>query len=145
AQLDHYLQSYPGQFDALYFKGRALASLGRLDEARQSLDRSIANWPAVPVFSVYFGDTDVRLAIGHQVLADIAMRQGRPADALDHLERAAKIKPEMAPKQHFVIGVALGRLERWPDAERHLQTAVELTPGDATSRGYLAYAFARQA
>src|SRR5262249_49325564 len=63
AQLDRFLESYPDQYDALYFKGRALAGLGRLDEAKQSLDRALAKWPAEPMLSLYLGDMDLRRAI----------------------------------------------------------------------------------
>lgn len=145
AQLDQFLETYPDQVDALFFKGRSLAGLGRLDEARQSLERAIAKWPVEPSLHLYLGDMTFRHAIAYQVLADIDLRQGRPLDALGHLEQAAKILPELADQQDFVTGVAMGRLNRWPDAERRFQAAAERAPNDSTSRGYLAHAFSRQA
>ncbi len=144
AESERYLQTFPDNPDAHYYLGRVHTSLGRLAEGRRHLEKAVANWPPRPVEDYYLGDMDVRKAAAHQVLGEIALREGRPEEALNQLDRAAAIKPELAEGQHFFAGIALGRLNRWPDAEKRFVTAAQRDPTNEACRGYLAFALARQ-
>jgi tetratricopeptide (TPR) repeat protein len=143
-QLQKYLHSHPDNPDANYYLGRIFAKTGRLEEARQSLEKAIENWPAEPTVDFFLGDMEDRRATAHQVLGEIHLRQGRPHLALTHLQLAEKSKPQLAAAQDFFVGISLGRLKRWPEAEHRFLKFLEKEPNNDACRGYLAFAYARQ-
>ena len=53
--------------------------------------------------------------------------------ALDPLQRAAELEPNH-PRARRLLGLALLRLHRLPDAEENLRRAVEADPGDVAAR-----------
>ena len=71
-----------------------------------------------------------RRAYGHAGLGDLAISEGKPEAAVQHLKQALKLAP-LEPHYYYLLGFAYGQLERWQEAERFLQKAVELEPGSA--------------
>src|SRR5262249_3409918 len=77
------------------------------------LERVLAAHPGEPSAEGLYG----------QVLLDLRL----PADALPHLERAARWRPE-DPAVWFAIGTARLQLGRASDARQALETTVRLAP-----------------
>src|SRR3990172_2228867 len=71
-----------------------------------------------------------RCAYGHAGLGDLAISEGKPEAAAQHLKKALKLA-RLEPHYYYLLGFAYGQLERWQEAERFLQKAVELEPGSA--------------
>ncbi len=92
---------------------RALADLGRLDEALAGFDRAIALMPAMA--PAYFNR------------ADVLLRIGRPADALRDCDQAIALYPELAGA-HCTRGLALKALGRLDEAKVSFKRAGELDP-----------------
>jgi Flp pilus assembly protein TadD len=141
-QLQEAVQMQPNDPDAQYWLGTALAQTGQEQEAQEHWQQSVACWQA-NAKSEFQGVPHGRQARPHQALAESAMRAGQPRKALPQLTRALEIKKDHVETLQL-LGLALGRLERWADAEEALRTAVELQPENASTRGYLASAYARQ-
>lgn len=75
-------------------------------------------------------------------LGNALFRQGRPAEAIDHLRRALTLRPDYA-LAHDGLGVALYTAGRVEEAIEHFQRAVDLDPGNADPHHHLAVALRR--
>jgi Flp pilus assembly protein TadD len=134
----------PNNADVQCYLGSALEKLGRLEDARAALQKSTELWTSHPRRDFQLGDLKARYAKPYLLLGEVRLREGKPDLAIEPLERALQIKPELAGP-HYLLGVALGRLKRWPEAEAMFRQAITLSRGnDTLSRGYLAHACARQ-
>jgi len=58
------------------------------------------------------------------------MRQGKLDEAVQHLDEALRIKPDLADA-HCELGQALAKLGRLDEAVQHLTEALSLRPGYA--------------
>ena len=70
--------------------------------------------------------------------------QGRYEDALAYFRQAAAAlegKPDQIADLHFLLGEALGHLERWDDAVSELTQEIELFPRNLRARASLALAY----
>ena len=82
-------------------------------------------------------DPGARMALGNA-----RMRQDKPADAIEHFQRAAQLDPKSADALG-ALGQALLAAGRVEDAERPLRAAMQLRPDGGTAIA-LGYALARQ-
>ncbi len=102
---------------ALTFRGLALQQLGRLSEAAKDFAASLD-----PRALTYLGITLVHM--------------GRYHDSLESLDPAIQIFPEDA-ELRFYRGMAMANLDRFAEAERDFQAAVEIDPFHDMARKYL--------
>jgi tetratricopeptide (TPR) repeat protein len=72
--------------------------------------------------------------------AQISSLRGRPQEAYQALEKAARLSPSSAEAQ-YQLGVLLFRRKLHAEAVRHLERAVALRPTDARAFDYLAIGF----
>jgi protein O-mannosyl-transferase len=129
-----------------YLLGVALDRLGRKEEAKRHLEKSIEFWTSNPSGDLYGKGVSIiplRKVSPHLLLCEMALREGQPEQGLAPIERALAVKPDLWEGYQFK-GIALGRLGRWAEAETALQTALKLNPENAGTRGYLAFAHAHQ-
>lgn len=70
-------------------------------------------------------DPDDPYAFG--MLGWLAFLDGRPEDALKHYRQADAVEPYSA-KLNYQMGLALAKLERWPDAVERLRQSVTIDP-----------------
>ena len=70
------------------------------------------------------------------------LQLGRPQDAIEHLERALRLKPDNA-NAHYNLARILMDMGRPREAREHFQQALRLDPGDARIRFNCAIAYAR--
>lgn len=127
-----------------YVLAEAFAELGRWQSARACAEQAIQEWSTKTAPRVGL-DESVRknhYAGAHCLLGRILLRDGDPHGALCRLEQALRLAPEHAAAHHW-HGVALGRLGRWAEAQKSLQTALDLDPADPIVRGDLAMACSR--
>jgi tetratricopeptide (TPR) repeat protein len=111
-----------------YSRGLALAGTGRFAEATAESDSVAAAAAALPAdFAVGFHSGKSLLGIAHHtLLGEIALRQGRPTEAVPHLEEAVRLQDalrydEPTPWYYPVrqsLGAALLAAGRAGDAER---------------------------
>jgi len=71
-----------------------------------------------------------RRAYGHAGLGDLAIGEGKPEEAIQHLRAALELAP-LEPHYHYLLGFAYGQMRRWQDAASSLQMAAGLQPGTA--------------
>jgi tetratricopeptide (TPR) repeat protein len=64
---------------------------------------------------------------GHAMLGWLAYLDGRPDVALEHYRRADEVEPYNAKMQHQ-MGLALVRLDRWPEAAERFRQALKIDP-----------------
>jgi len=104
----------------------ALANLDMIDfrwaEARADLARAAAGDPSIPWL--------------HERMAVIALREGRPADAVRFLEDEHRVEPRDAGVL-VKLGGAYRVLGQWDRAQRAYRRALELDPGDPQARAEL--------
>lgn len=145
----HPIQRYGVRLVTCYQK------LGRLDEARRTLDHVLAErdrkyeaavLEAKQKLDASEKDTDDirigrRVAPGVELMrASLLQDEGHMEEALVHLERAAQAAPT-SPSTHREIGEAMLRMDRWEQAERAFQQALALDPEDPRSCRGLALAY----
>src|SRR5580658_7653245 len=99
--------------DKLLQSALALHRAGRLDEAVALYGRVRSAQP--------------RNFDAVQLSGVIALQQNRPADAALLLSQACRINPQSAPAA-MRLGIALGQLRRFPEAEEALRAAAALDP-----------------
>ncbi len=121
------------QYDAVLASGKAdkLGHLGRA-RARQAvgqLDGAAEDYGAVVAMasSGEMSNVDPLLEVAYYGLGDIALQQGRPAEAVDHLTAALNIKRSDADALNL-IGSAYLRVGRTDDAVGALRSAVAFVP-----------------
>lgn len=132
----------PENPDAHYWFGIALSNLGRTDEARHAWQTAVRYWQTRSQ-TEFLGNRQARQAQPYLALAELDLRQGHAEQALANVRRAQEIRPGHAETLQL-MAIALGRLERWPEAAQLLQEARAQEPDNASTRGYLAFANARQ-
>ncbi len=139
----------PSDGDVLRVLGQALASLGRLDEARQRLQESLA---VAPLLETYLAASEVERRLGNaseclgyagkalearpdsvEALLDAAvchraLRQSK--EELERLEKAFSISPEHTGVLEELVRYHLHRKGGSQEATRYLQLLVNLTPYD---------------
>lgn len=101
---------------AHYGTGLILMDLDRLDQARESFLRALAESP--DMVPAYFP------------LGAIYNHQRKPAEAEKILRKGLQIKEDIW-QLHFELARAVAYLTRWDEAEKHAQRAAELDPGAA--------------
>lgn len=84
-------------------------------------------WADNAAFLRHTLDVNPNVAFAHNNLGSIALKEGRPADAIEHLDRALELDPGDA-KTESNLGLALLRLGRFAEAESHYRRAVTLDP-----------------
>jgi tetratricopeptide (TPR) repeat protein len=82
------------------------------------------------------------LALNH--LANEFYKRHRPEEALALYRESLQIKPDLW-MTHFVVGITMYGLERYPEAQKELETAVRLMPNNADEYYYLGLAHMQQA
>lgn len=80
-------------------------------------------------------------SVGQENFGELLLKQGRRAEAIEHLEAALRLQPEFADA-HMNLGNALLAEGRGAEAVRHLAEAVRLAPGRAEMRFNFANALA---
>jgi tetratricopeptide (TPR) repeat protein len=126
-----------------YARGLALAGTGRFAEAATESDSVAATAAALPAdFSLGFHSGKSLLDIAHHtLLGEIALRQGRAAAAVPHLEEAVRLQDalrydEPAPWYYPVrqsLGAALLAAGRAGDAERVFSEDLRRNPKNGWS------------
>jgi tetratricopeptide (TPR) repeat protein len=131
---------------ALLFAGSGIVSIaGHAARILRPSGRLVTGelWPAVAAcalaafasnVSMHVGGDDTFLNVGEELV-----RNGRPAEAIPLLEKAAAASPDYAPA-HFNLGVALSRTGDRAGALAHFQSAVRLQPDDFEAEAALALA-----
>ncbi len=109
---------------ALGNKGWALYKLGRMAEARASLERAIAIEPTYP--------------LAHLNLGIIFQDMNRHLEALDSFDRTLDIYPGNA-KAHLHRGISLFRMDKRDEAKLAFEEASELDRGGDVGKSALTY------
>ncbi len=152
---------HPEHRDAYSKLGLALARAGRLLEAQQAFERSLALAPDADtqtnLANVLLRQDEPQAAIAHytQALAQDAelaeahyglgmahYARGEAAEALRALRRALALRPDF-PKAHINTGVLLEEQDRLAEALDHFRRAVALVPDDTRALNNLVIALAR--
>ena len=157
------LERQPGFFDARYAEAEILARMGRLEEAAASYGRALELSPALagPIalalarVTLELGRLDESAvnarAAGRDspaeaavVLAEIALRRDRPAEALATLDagRPASAGAALPQNFEFLRGDALARSGRYPDAEAAFREEIRAYPANAQAWARLAIVLA---
>src|SRR5208283_5324561 len=116
----------PGAWMARNNLGAELMEAGRIDEAAEQIQESLALQPSNASAQTNLGKALIRL--------------GRPAEALEHYRRALEIAPRY-PTGHNELGAALLRMGRTEEAIAQFQAALEENPDYANARLNLGSAF----
>jgi tetratricopeptide (TPR) repeat protein len=127
-----------------------LAAVGILGLERATFDDPVRRraarwvWGSLVAVSVLFnllasvqGYASEQLAIG-----DALERVGQRAEAIEHYEKALRIRPEYA-KAHYNLGLALWRNNQLPEAIEHYKEAVRITPDFTEAHVNLAIALSQ--
>ena len=163
-EIDRYRQAVrvqPKHPDAHSKLGLALSRAGRLTEAQQAFEQSLALAPDAEtqtnLANVLLRQDETEAAIDHytQALAQDAelaeahyglgmahYARGEAAEALRALRRALALRPDF-PKAHINTGVLLEEQGRLAEALDHFRRAVDLVPDDARALNNLVIALAR--
>src|SRR3954447_7437600 len=99
-----------------------LIALGRLDEARSTLEQMISANPSS--------------APAHDRLGFVRGKQGATADAIAEFRKAVSLDPAFADA-HYHLGATLWWTKDVEGARQALEAAVRLRPAHAESRYYL--------
>ena len=141
-------QSGQGKALSLYYRGTILNRLGRYEQARTSLDESLAQradlilarqeqgeslWQlgrkeeAISVWSDAV-QRNARLVLANNQLAGAERSLGRFEEAIAHEREADQFTPDN-PLYHWMIGLRLQNLGMKELAEKHFQHAIQIDPG----------------
>lgn len=141
-QLQESLRTDPNNGDAHYFLAVALAKTGKFADAQRHVQKALKFWELKRLPIDQF-DIRTQLAGAHRLMGGFELRAGQAQAALDHFALAHKLMPNLQTP-HEWVGMALGRLGRWEEAEREFYQALDVNPEDPTIHAYIAYAIARQ-
>ena len=163
-EIDRYRQAvrvHPKHPDVYSKLGLALSRAGRLMEAQQAFEQSLAlasdAETQTNLANVLLRQDETEAAIAHytQALAQDAelaeahyglgmahYARGEAAAALHALRRALALRPDF-PKAHINTGVLLEEQGRLAEALDHFRRAVDLVPDDARALNNLVIALAR--
>lgn len=142
-QMQHSVSARPKNPDAHYLLALTMAKLGNLPDARRHLLEAFRLWDANPTKMSLTLDSTANKVAAHMLLGGLQLRDGASQKAIDHFAAAIRLEPNLQSGYEW-LGIALGRVGRWGDAEATLRQSLRLDPDNATSRGYLAFALARQ-
>lgn len=142
--------------------GRSLLAAGRPADAIPHFEQAAAELPETATFKLFLAQAyfaagrlaDCRataeslLTSGrdrpwfNMLLGNLALVEGRPEDALEHLSKAeATVAPNAALNE--LIGRTYSLMERWTDAERAFRSAIDLDSQHAGAHADLALALLR--
>jgi tetratricopeptide (TPR) repeat protein len=83
-------------------------------------------------------------AFAHLKLAEILVFAGRPQEALEFIDTAARLDPHGEARQEYIRGLAEFGLERFDTAAASLTKALELNPDFAEPTAVLVAAYGHQ-
>jgi len=116
--------------ESYYEEGVTAVMKGDLDQAARHLTRAL--------------ELDASMYGAHHQLGKCRMRQGRMKEAVQHLEKATRNLPELAPP-HVDLGFALLTLNNIDNAREQFSAALQIKSDDARAVLGLGYcAFERQ-
>lgn len=118
--------------DGHYGLGFELAADGKYEEAIGHLREYIRLRP-----------DDVNVVRAHILLGRALINVGRPAEAVEVLQRALVMRPANADA-HGLLADAWLRLERYPEATREYRERIKLVPNDPLAHGSLGVALVGQ-
>jgi Flp pilus assembly protein TadD len=127
-KLQTLLRQYPSTPFLHYAYGTGLASLSQYDDAESQFGQEILISPMSEL--PYAG------------LASLALKTGRPADALPSAQRAVQLAPDSA-EAHYLLGRSCLDLGQEEKAVQELEAARKLAPGSPEVHFNLAKAYAR--
>jgi tetratricopeptide (TPR) repeat protein len=102
---------------------------GQLDQAQQAFQSAVGRWP-----------TDAGALAG---LAGVDLRRGNYNDAVDHALQAVESNVHL-PLAHYRLGVALVRLENYPNAQVAFEAYARLSPRRAAPYRWLTFVVDKQ-
>jgi tetratricopeptide (TPR) repeat protein len=110
------LERVPASLQAETLRGWALMRLGRLTEARETLEAVLR--------------TNASAALARASLGYVAYREGRYPEAIDHLSRASRDATDRKAVlyAHLYLGMLYTRREMFRDGRSFLTRALELGP-----------------
>ena len=116
AEVNRALERVPGSEDAATLRGWALMRLDRLEEARQALESVLR--------------LNSSAALARASLGYVALREGRFAEALEHLSLAARDATDRKAVlyAHLYLGMLYTRRALYRDGRGFLARALELGP-----------------
>lgn len=112
----------------LYMRGSCYQKMGRLKEAEVDFRRALELDPR---------GSDPQTVLVRSELGAVLTDSGRPGEAVEVLDAAVRIKPDLFEAQ-FNLGVAHEALKHWPEAIDAYQKAVKLKPSQANPRSDVA-------
>jgi tetratricopeptide (TPR) repeat protein len=118
--------------DGHYGLGFELAADGKYEEAIAHLREYIRLRP-----------DDVNVVRAHILLGRALINVGRPAEAVEVLQRALVMRPANADA-HGLLADAWLRLDRYPEATREYRERIKLVPNDPLAHGSLGVALVGQ-
>jgi tetratricopeptide (TPR) repeat protein len=125
------IKADPGvQWTARLRQADMLRDLQKTDEARRLLEAMAKDRPE---------RTDALLRLG-----DLSRIDNKPGEAVTAYDRAIARMTAQGPNDWVVFyarGMALDQSKRWPEAERDLQKALELSPDQPSVLNYLGYSW----
>jgi len=126
------LEQYPNQPGVHYQLGRIILAKPltpeSAEEARKEFEAELQTNPGSPAAEFMLGD--------------LAWRQQRSDEAIEHFSRATKLDVGLA-QPYLGLGIALNGAGKFADAIESLKKYVELDPGDPAGYYQLAIAYAR--
>src|SRR3984893_2844162 len=157
-QLQRCLELNPNFDNAMTGLARALAKLGRADEAKSWLNKALPSNPQnyrawyqmglldagsdhAPALSAYEKTITIQpnFSAGQRELGMLLFQQKNYAASASHLEKTIKLGLEDA-RLHNFLGICYNRTNRTLEAVRECQRAIELDPKLAEAHLNLAYA-----
>lgn len=126
------LEQYPNQPGVHYQLARIILAKpptpGSTEEARKELEEELKNNPGSPAAEFMLGD--------------LAWREQRSEEAIEHFSRATKLDVTLA-QPYLGLGIALNGAGRFTEAIESLKKYVQLSPEDPAGYYQLAIAYAR--
>lgn len=149
--------AYSTRGDVHFALGKSLLELGRLREARASLETAgqldeanVAVWLALSRVAMQLGDdrraelslkratsTDPGNAEARLMSGYLRLRQKRYTEALTNFQRAVALNPKDATSL-CMVGYALQKLGRIEEASQYYAKALKIKPGDEMARKLMA-------
>ncbi|HEU5144804.1 MAG TPA: tetratricopeptide repeat protein [Dermatophilaceae bacterium] len=122
AQYDQVLKVAPESKDALVGKGFALMEKGQLDKATASLTKVVK-----ATRTGEFANSDSSLGAAYYYLGIIALKQQKPANAIEQLRHALAIEPTDSDSM-YQIGLAQLQMGKQADAVATFKNALRFVP-----------------
>jgi tetratricopeptide (TPR) repeat protein len=119
--------------DAQFLKGYALVELGRIADAKASLETAVRLSPAHSPYLSELGNVHLREKNWPKAL-EVYQAAEEAAELAD-----AQVKQTYLARAHRGVGYALIELDRLDEAEAKYRRSVELDPADKLARSQLEY------